>query len=158
MVLEAVVPFICFSPLIPFHASFEYRKHGRLAVPLHGYVLPTPSPTRFVALKLVCGRRFSACNASNMMKTNEFRFYLVITSLARSSRARRYFSQLRARERTRSRRGLSWLSCKFRSFRSGKPKLPCVLEKIRKPLPGFRCAWDAAAEQNNFMICSSGLT
>jgi hypothetical protein len=122
------LPSFVFLLWFPSKLPSNIGKHGKLAVPLHGYVLPTPSPTRFVALKLVCGRRFPACSASNMMKTNEFRFYLAITSWARSPRARRYFSQLsRARERTRNRRGLSWLSCKFRSFRSGKPKLPRVL-------------------------------
>jgi hypothetical protein len=104
------LPSFVFLLWFPSKLPSNIGKHGKLAVPLHGYVLPTPSPTRFVALKLVCGRRFSACSASNMMKTNEFGFYLAITSWARSPRARRYFSQLsRARERTPSRRGLSWL-------------------------------------------------
>jgi hypothetical protein len=138
------LPSFVFLLWFPSKLPSNIGKHGKLAVPLHGYVLPTPSPTRFVALKLVCGRRFSACSASNIMKTNEFRFYLAITSWARSPRARRYFSQLsRARERTRSRRGLSWLSCGFGVSGQENRSYRVSFEKIRKNLPGFRCAWDA---------------
>jgi hypothetical protein len=94
-----------------------------------------------------------------MMKTNEFRFYLAITSWARSLEQGDTSRNYHVREGAHV-VGEVFPGCRVSFGASGQENRSyrVSFEKIRKPLPGFRCAWDAAAEQNNFMICSSGLT